>query len=773
MTGPSGPPGAQRRRPATRWPFAVIAGCLAAPAVPSLPAPWLLAVLSAGALAACAFRRTRPAGWALLALCWTLLHYAERAGDRLDGARARSVVEVSGTVVSVPARYPEWIRFRFAPDTAAAGAGLPTLLRVNWYHEADAPPDVAYGQRWRMELRLQPPWGAVNFHGADPERTLFAAGIGALGTVRAAERLPGGRAVLGSWQFARERVARAIDRGVPADAGRGIVRALAVADRSGLDEAARQQLVDTGTAHLLAISGLHVGLAAAAGYGLCRFLLTPFPALRRGRIVLVSSALGGLLAATAYALLADLGVSTLRAVAMVAVLTIALLSARAVHPASALTRAAAVVLLLDPFAPLGAGFWFSFIAVAALLAVFGPRTSPAPAWRRPLLAQAAVTVTLLPVAAAWFGLSSATALPANLLAIPWVSFLVVPPVLAGLVALPLHEPLAAGFWRVGGEAAVALVWVLERIAAFGPAPPGLNALDTARLALAVIGAFVLLLPGVLRWKWLALFLLAPLLLPARFVADEEAALLEVLDVGQGTAALLHTASGTLLYDSGPGDGVRRDRVRSVILPALGAAGPDRIVISHGDLDHAGGLGSLRRRFPDTPLWVNAARTAASPCVSGRGWAWGGTAFRALHPSPGLPYLGNDSSCVLSVTGPAGRVLLAGDISRPIERRLLDEGLGNHDLLLVPHHGSDSSSGAAFLARLRPRVAIATAALGNRFEFPRAAVRERYRVAGIPLLSTGECGALRVHLRQGGIERIRSARRERARIWRWPAAAGCP
>jgi len=723
--------------------------------------------------AACAHRFTRLTGWALLALCWTLLQYAERAADRLDGDRAGAVVTVSGTIVSIPARYSEWVRFRFEPDAGAAGARLPKRIQTNWYHEPGAPPEIAHGQRWRLTLRLQPPWGAVNFHGSDPERWLFAAGIGALGTVRAAEPLPGGRASGIALQAVRERVLRAIDRHVPVDAGGGVVRALAVADRSGLDEATRQRLVDTGTAHLLAISGLHVGLAATAGYWLMRFLLAPFRASRRGRAMLVAATVGGLLAATGYALLADLGVSTLRAVAMVAVLMITLLSARAIHPAAALSRAAAVVLLLDPFAPLGAGFWFSFIAVAALLAVFAPRTSPARAWTRPVLAQVAVTVALLPVAAAWFGLTSATALPANLLAIPWVSLFVVPPVLAGIAALPLHEPLAAALWRVGGEAAAFLLRVLEHIADFGPAPIGLNALDSARLALALGGAFILLLPAVVRWKWLALFVLLPLLLPARFVPDDGTLVLEVLDTGQGTAALLHTDARTLVYDSGPGDGVRRDRVRPVILPAFGAAAPDRIVISHGDLDHAGGLGSLQRWFPDADVRVNAARTPEKPCIAGWTWAWGRTAFRALHPSPGLPYLGNDSSCVLSVTGPAGRVLLAGDISRPIEQRLLDEGLSRYDVLLVPHHGSDSSSGSAFLAQLQPRLAIATAALGNRFDFPRAVVRERYRAAGVPLLTTGECGALRVDLKDGEIGQILSARRERARIWRWPAADGCP
>jgi competence protein ComEC len=756
------------------WPSSIVTGCLAVSLFTAIPSPAWLASLTVLCLFALAWRATRWAAVALLALCLALFQYGQRIEDRLEAAQSRAVVEVTGTVASVPTRQDDLLRFRFEPAAEAEGARLPRALRVSWYHEPDEAPDVGVGQRWRLELSLQPPWGRVNFRGGDPERWLFANGYGGLGTVRNAERLenPGGAGA--PVQSARERVGRAIRGHLDEPAGRGVVLALATADRSALDEGVRELLVDTGTAHLLAISGLHVGLAAAAGYGLVRLLLAPFGAARRGRRSLVAAATGGLLSAFGYALLADLGVSTLRAVAMVGVVLLAMVSARVTHPAGALAWAAALVLLADPFAPLGAGFWFSFLAVTALLAAFVPHAAPFPAWQRPLRAQLAVTVALLPVSAAWFGLASVVALPANLLAIPWVSFLVVPPVLAGVVALPFAEGLAAACWNFASESADWLLRALRMMAAHGPQPLGLNGPDRVQLALAGAGAFVLLLPSALRWKWLALFLVAPLLLPATFVAPgRDGATLEVLDTGQGTAALLHTANHTLLYDTGPGDGRSRDLVRSAILPALGTAAPDRVVVSHADLDHAGGLQSLARRFPETDIRLNAATTERAGCVTGWSWAWDETRFRALHPSPGLPYLGNDSSCTLSVTGPAARILLPGDVSQAIEQRLLDEGLQPHDLLLVPHHGSASSSGAEFLARLRPRLAVATAALGNRFDFPRDEVRERYRAAGIPLLTTGECGALRIRLEGGTMSSVESARRQRNRVWRWPAAAHCP
>jgi competence protein ComEC len=123
--------------------------------------------------------------------------------------------------------------------------------------------------------------------------------------------------------------------------------------------------------------------------------------------------------------------------------------------------------------------------------------------------------------------------------------------------------------------------------------------------------------------------------------------------------------------------------------------------------------------------------------------------------------------------PGGRLLLSGDISEVIESRLMHEGIGPHKLLLVPHHGSKSSSSSAFIEHLQPEIAIATASLGNRFDFPLPEVRKRYETAGVRFLSTGDCGALRLVLHRDGSVQAASARRERNRVWRWPPAENCP
>jgi competence protein ComEC len=254
--------------------------------------------------------------------------------------------------------------------------------------------------------------------------------------------------------------------------------------------------------------------------------------------------------------------------------------------------------------------------------------------------------------------------------------------------------------------------------------------------------------------------------------------LDVLDVGQGTALLLQTGSGLLLYDSGPGDGAGNNLVASVIHPAVLASGysrPDRIIISHADLDHAGGLASLQEHYPFVPVFASLPqpKPGIDPCDDSLSWSWQQSYFRVLHPSPYLPYQGNDSSCVLDVNAGQFKLLFTGDISSKVERRLLGRKLDVYRILLVPHHGSRSSSDPELLHVTVPELAIATAGVGNRFGFPRPEVKQRFADAGVNLLSTDQCGAIRLKMDGDGPIQLHSARRQRAAPWRWPAGQECP
>ncbi len=711
----------------------------------------------------------------ILGCCWTLWHFEQGLEDRLDYSLSGKVMEVSGVVSAIPEVYPDYARFRFDPLPDDGQQGLPDRLLVYWYRDF---PLMSVGENWRLELQLKPPWGRVNFQGGDRERWLFAEGIGGLGTVRSGELLPSRTLNRYFFQSARSFVREKISLLLDDERMRGVVQALAIADRSGMQFSDRQLLSSTGTSHLLAISGLHVGLAAVGGAWLARITMLLAPVTVATRWGFSVSLAGALLAALTYAALAGWGVSTQRAVLMLAVAALTLVLNRAVHPARAWVLALAVVLAVDPLAPLGTGSWFSFLAVAVLLTLFVPRNGRIAWWKTALLAQAGIMVTMLPVTVYWFQYFSPVSFLANMGAIPWVSLVVVPLILAGVALLPVSMALAGLLLNLAGQASSVLFLYLEFLSGLQGPVPILPAPGVVTVVLAMLGGMLLLLPAGVPGRWIGIFLLLPLFLPPGLRTEPGSLLIEALDAGLGMAVLISTEHHTLLYDSGPGDGREQNLVGSVITPALAGLGrhaPEQIIISHGDLDHAGGLASLIKHYPAAEMFANLPAQPGNieSCHSGLAWSHDGFEFQVLHPSTALPYLGNDSSCVLSVRGAAASVLFTGDISSAIENRLRTTMPAPHRILFVPHHGSKTSSSPEFISAVRPEASIATASLGNRFGFPRDVIRQRYIDAGSKFWSTGECGAVRILLTADGDIHAKSARRKRNKIWRWPAAQGCP
>ena len=753
------------------------------------------AALAAGALAAhilfwfgwgawplvitlCAYAAVRRSLWPLamaISMSWISTQLQLALTDRLDPALNGQQITLEGRISGLPEVHPDYTRLRFVPDPDSTRRGVPTRILLYWYRDA---PSIQTGETWRVDVELKPPWGRVNFSGNDREMWLFSQGLGAQGVVRGGEKLLDAYAAWSDWHAWRQRIGKRIRDALDDEVQRSIVTALAIADQSGLSTHARETLARTGTSHLLAISGLNIGLAALFGFWLMRFAVSPFPPKWWAGHAYTACLIGGLLLAFLYAGLAGFGASVLRALIMLIVVVGALLFPRTLHPATALMWALAVVLLIDPLAALGAGLWLSFAAVSVLLFLVSGKVAETGARFGGLFrAQFGIMLVLLPMSAWWFQLASLSGLLANLLAVPWVSFVVVPLTLLGMALLPAGETPAGLVFVAAGQASGWLFQVLEwfadlRFSAFDLPQPGLW-----QAVLATLGGVWLLIGIGLRQRWLGALLFLPL-----FVTDlppkRGELRIDVLDVGQGTAVMVTSQSHLLLYDSGPGNGEDFDLVQQVLVPAVMRSGhrsPSRILISHGDLDHAGGLPSLRRIFPhgvfnaSLPLPL----TGVGKCQQGMQWSWDGIAFEVLHPTPQLPYLGTDSSWVLSVRQGRSSVLLPGDISAVVEERLLRKDLESHAVLLVPHHGSKSSSTPAFSEAISPTRAVATTGAGNRFDFPRSEVRERFHAAGIPLWATGECGAIRLLLAGDGRIEARSARRARDAPWRWPVAQDCP
>ncbi len=740
-----------------------------------------------------ALPRWRISALLLLGFLFTSHAIQQRLAQRLQAKQENSVQVVRGTIGSLPDYRDERVRFDFLPD--AGQTPLPPKIRVYWYtprypSRAANPlagrerslPQLHAGERWQMQLKLRTTKGRVNFHGTDYERRLFADGVGALATVKDGHnlRLAGPPPFnLQHWREVLLAKLRLAGGELPAFR---LLAALAIADQRGLLRSDRRVLSATGTGHLLAISGLHIGLAAAMGFYLGRLGLLLFPTGLRQRLAVGLPWLICWLAALVYAAMAGFGVSTQRALIMLSVATLVLVGKRNVHPLLAWMIALAGVLIADPFAPLRAGFWFSFTAVAVLLFLFTPRYGVMPVWRRILFAQLGISLVMAPLGMYWFQQASLPGLLANLVAIPVVSLVVVPLLIFAMLLLGLPGPVAG--WCLTGAAYVTqgLMLFLTALASLQPgAMAATRAPGLLSVILAMSGALALLMPRGIPGRLGGALLLLPLLVPAASRLAPDEVRVDLLDVGQGLSVLVSSNDYLLVYDTGPGNGLTGeagwDTVTGVIQPLITATGrqPDRVVASNGDMDHAGGLAHLRQLYPHAHYQASLRkqRTGIEPCIAPAAWSSASMNFNILHPSVGLPYLGNDSSCVISMRAGKLSLLLSGDISRVVEHRLVSAGLQPHRLLTVPHHGSLTSSSTLFIEQVNPALALISSGPSNRFGFPRNEVLARFAARGISTLNSGDCGGIRVIGDTAGHTAVKTARNSRAAIWRWPGAPGCP
>ncbi len=756
---------------------ALLAGAMAALWWPQR-LPWLchaLALGAAGLLTGYAWRSGRGA-WPAAVLAgfgWAGLHAGWALEAQLPAHREGREALVQGRIEGLPDPGPRHTRFQLrvddAPTQPAALRGA--LLQLSWYDDFDA---VRIGPRaglragapWRMRVRLRAPRGLVNPGGFDAERYALAHRVAARGLVRA----PAAAAALGpprgvdAWREAMsERIARTLAR--PSAA---YVQALALGDTRGLQDRDWETLRATGLTHLIAISGFHVGLVA----GFCALLAGGvwrlLPRLGRGLPRTQAAAMAAVLGAAGYAVLAGLSLPTVRTVLMIAVVALARLLRRRTGTAQSLALALLAVLLFDPLSVLLAGFWLSFAGVAWLvwcLPVHG-----APLLRGFLSAQWVATIGLLPLTVVMFGQASLVGPLANLVAIPWWTLVVVPLSLLGTGLEALRAGAGGWAWHAAA-ACFDLTW------------PGFDRLGHGRFALwwlpesgglalvlALLGAFWLLLPRGTPGKPLALALWLPMLWPERELPGPGEVELQVFDVGQGLAVLVRTHRHALLYDAGPAVRDGFDAGERVVVPALRASGQarlDAVVISHADMDHAGGHAAVRAVVPVGTTYAppSSPLPADRRCSPARGWAWDGVRFRFLHPDVHFPYLRNESSCVLRIETAQGALLLPGDIGEVVERRLARDRPDalRADVVVAPHHGSAGSSQPAFVQAAGARLVLISAGYGNRFGHPRAEVVARWRGAGAEVLDTATSGALRVWLGRGGLQ-VRERRVWRSRLW---------
>jgi competence protein ComEC len=762
------------------WMIGMVSGIIFTGSWPFLP-PWPLSLLFAAVALGALRWKSGPARLVSGLACGCalgLVHGTLLLQQRLADDCVSVPLIVAGRVSSLPIenRMPGDIRrqrFEFTvSDLAPKRCVGPVRLILSYYGDHRILP----GDEWQFEVKLKKPWGLANPGSFNMQVWFSQEGIGATGSVRESGRtqqLSSADGVYALHHRLRLMISERIG-GLELDPDVGaILRAITVADKSGIDPRLWILFQQFGINHLLVISGLHVGMVAGVGYLLGGLYVRIFS----------SGASGGgwipgvtaLLLACLYGALAGFSLPTQRALCMLCCFVVAGLAGRRSGSGNNLLLAATVVLILNPLAALGSGFWLSFGAVAALLWL--ARWQQGIGFLRRLLStHGFMSLVMLPLGALFFGGGSLVSMLANLVMIPLVGWVVVPLGLMAVVFFWCGWSVESTLWRLAG-------WPLEQIFPLARALADIGgnwlylplSANLPQVLLVLLAVALFILPGGMVLKLIAPVLTLPMLLPPDISSQVPSLVTKVtvLDVGQGTAVLVRSGDHALLYDTGGGnpDGVNIGSM--AVLPYLrqeGVASLDTLVISHPDVDHSAGTSVIlsamtvdRFRYGGAGPGVAQGR----PCIAGESWRWpGGQVFQFLSPAQETLRSRNDSSCVLQIQVGKYRLLLPGDIENERERTLVQywgEELSSN-WLLAAHHGSRTSSSSTFLKRVQPEAAVISSGYANRFGHPHPSVIQRLDEQRVKTLSTATEGALDFEVVPGQALQINAYRSSRRRYW---------
>lgn len=681
----------------------------------------------------------------------------------------REPIVVSGSVDSIPQIKGDHCSFVLSVDAfsslddsvqQAVNDYKPRQIQLNWYQCDEA---IKTGQQWQFEVRLKQPHSLANDGGFDFERSWFSQSIDARGYIKKATLLKNPKWGL-STQWRSRLIEKLSTSGVN-PVSLPILKAILFGDKNDLTRDYWTVLRETGLVHLVIVSGLHIGLVSGFIVLILLTLLRAFPfvSIQRRRLITVMTAI---ICAALYAFLAGFTLPTQRALIMTVLVLMSWLSVGQFDVLKRLSIAMAFVLLLDPLSVLSAGFWLSFGATAMLLHMINCRIASRSKLVTALQFQCGLFLFSLPLLAYWFYQVPLVSALFNTIAVPLVGFLLLPLSLLGMILWVLFESGSLLFYVAEAWAHCwqFLSYQTEIISYQWSVPQP----SWLAVFLALFAALWLMGPKAIPAKPMSLLLWLPLV----FVTEEELLPAEftvkVFDVGQGLSVFIQTQHHNLLYDTGASFGDDFSIASMTLIPALKREGVgylDKLVVSHGDNDHSGGVAHVRQAF-DIGEFVGG-RNPASLCQSGQKWLWDQVVFEFLHPDSKKNYDSNNQSCVLKVSSINGSLLLTGDIESGIEHMLVRK-YPHHlrsDVLIVPHHGSKTSSTQRFVKAVDPIVAVNSAGYLNRYKHPHYDVVGVYNDLGVRFLNTAESGQINVFFGMKKTPEFSQFRQVNAAYWR--------
>jgi len=661
-------------------------------------------------------------------------------------------------------------------------------IKLNAYENSKQPLKVIRaGSRWQLQVKLKPIHGRLNPNGFNYEKWLFSEGFIATGYVKVWNDSSNITSFLATYHELRQQLYDSLNQIIPQGETKGVILALAMGERSQIERTQWDDIKNSGTAHLLAISGLHIGIAALWSYYLFLFIFSRCSLLTRRVPAQHLAGVMSLFAALSIALISGFEYPSQRALIMLCVFYLSRWSARHLSLGNVLALSVFIITIIQPFSVLSTSFWLSVFAVGVITLLLYYRQEIKGRHHRFknwLRINWYLYLGLIPISWFVFDNVSVVGIVANLILIPLTSFVTTPIVYIGLATLVFSETIASIVFYLADYAVLATLFIQTLLAKYNQTL-AIPAITTGLFILFSLAVFLQLLPRGLPGKSLVYPILLIGLLRLNITNPEPTIKMVVFDIGQGLAIHIAVKDKHLLYDTGYGSG-DYSMASGTLLPYFKGQGIndlETLVISHNDSDHAGGLKTILDGLTVNHLFAGEMSLferqgifsnrdvnnipALQNCHSANVWQWHGVTFKFLPHLSKQQRKGNNASCVLLIETATTSILIPGDIEKKAEKQLLRDGLKVVDLLIAPHHGSLTSSTPEFVNQLKPKIAIFSAGYANQWSFPKREVLRRYERFASQLMTTFETGAITITENGEGALKITTQRGDFPHFWQSP------